>query len=106
MLSITAKSSRVEQGTVGVEGGHHDVRHEVAEVGLPRPHRGEPPVQRAAEVAEPGSSLEQNIDTVHANLAELAQEMRVKVCPLHPCLYHTLARSMTASVKDAEKRWG
>ena len=52
MLSITAESPRVEQGTVGVEGGHHDVRHEVAQVGLLGPHRGEPPVQGAAQLAQ------------------------------------------------------
>ena len=76
MFCITAKSSGVEKSTVGVERSHHDVSHEVPEVGLPRPHRGEPPVQRAAELAE----LLAHLGVHHAGvLAEDGLQLRVRL---------------------------
>ena len=52
MDSVGPQSPGVEQSTVRVERGHHDVRDEVAQVGLLGPHRGESPVQRRGELAE------------------------------------------------------
>lgn len=52
VLGVAAECAGVEEGAVRVEGGHHDVRHEVAEVCLLGPHTGEPPVQRDAELPQ------------------------------------------------------
>ena len=37
MLGVAAQSAGVEQRAVCAERGHHDVRHQVAEVRLPGP---------------------------------------------------------------------
>ena len=45
VLRVAAESPGVEEGAVRPERGQHDVRHQIAQVRLPRPHRAEPSVQ-------------------------------------------------------------
>ena len=39
VLLVTPQGARVEESTVSIEGGHHDVRDQVAQVGLSRTNR-------------------------------------------------------------------
>ena len=52
MFDVAPHSAGIEEGAVGLEGGQHHVTHQVAQVGLGRPHGWEPPVQVGAKLGK------------------------------------------------------
>ena len=52
VLDVAPDSPGVEESAVCLETGEHDVAEQVTEVGLRRPHRGEPTVQVTAQLTQ------------------------------------------------------